>query len=54
MAAVLGRMSNYTGRQIKWDWAVKESKLRLGPENMLAFGPYDPPPVAIPGKTKLI
>ncbi|MFO8015083.1 MAG: Gfo/Idh/MocA family oxidoreductase [Phycisphaerae bacterium] len=54
MAAVLGRMSNYTGRQIKWDWAVKESKLKLGPEGMHAFGPYEPPPVAIPGKTKLI
>jgi len=54
MAAVLGRMSAYTGRQIKWDWAVKESKLKLGPENLRAFGPFEPPPVAIPGKTKLI
>ncbi len=54
MAAVLGRMSCYTGRQIKWDWAVKKSKLRLGPEDIHAFGPYDPPPVAVPGETKLI
>jgi len=54
MTAVLGRMSTYTGRQIKWDWAVTQSKLRLGPENRHAFGPYEPPPVAVPGQTELI
>ncbi|HUU91466.1 MAG TPA: Gfo/Idh/MocA family oxidoreductase [Phycisphaerae bacterium] len=55
MAAVLGRMCTYTGREIKWDWAVKASKLKLGPENMnTAFGPFTPPPPAVPGKTKLI
>jgi predicted dehydrogenase len=53
-AAVLGRMSAYTGRQIKWDWATTQSKLKLGPENMNAFGPFEPPPVAVPGQTKLI
>jgi len=55
MAAVLGRMCTYTGREIKWDWAVKASKLKLGPANMnVSFGPYTPPPVAVPGKTKLV
>ena len=54
MAAVLGRMSTYTGRQIKWDWAVTQSKLKLGPGNLNAFGPFEPPPVAIPGKTELV
>ncbi len=55
MSAVLGRMCTYTGREIKWDWAVKASKLKLGPANMnVAFGPYTPPPVAVPGQTKLI
>jgi len=54
MTAVLGRMSTYTGRQIKWDWAVTQSKLKLGPENMHAFGPFEPPPVAVPGKTELV
>jgi len=55
MSAVLGRMCTYTGREIKWDWAVKASKLKLGPANMnVSFGPYTPPPVAVPGKTKLI
>ena len=54
MTAVLGRMSTYTGRQISWDWAVQKSTLKLGPANRNAFGPYEPPPVAIPGETELI
>jgi len=54
MAAVLGRMAAYTGREINWDWAAKASTLRLGPENPEAFGSYEPDPVAIPGKTPLI
>jgi predicted dehydrogenase len=53
MAAVLGRMCTYTGREIKWDWATKVSKLRLGPEK-LEFGPYKADEVAMPGKTDLI
>jgi len=54
MTAVLGRMSCYTGRQIKWDWATTQSKLKLGPADRHAFGPYEPPPVAVPGQTELI
>jgi len=54
MAAVLGRMAAYTGREIKWDWATKASKLKLGPENPEAFGPYEADPVAVPGKTPLV
>jgi predicted dehydrogenase len=53
MTAVLGRMCAYTGREIKWDWATKASKLKLGPDK-LAFGPYTPDEVAVPGKTELI
>ena len=52
-AAVLGRMCTYTGREIKWDWATKVSKLKLGPEK-LEFGPYTPDPVAKPGVTELV
>jgi predicted dehydrogenase len=52
-SAVLGRMCTYTGREIKWDWATKVSKLKLGPEK-LEFGPYTPDPVAKPGVTELI
>jgi predicted dehydrogenase len=56
MAAVLGRMSAYTGAQVSWDWAVKESKLRLGKPgwDWHSFGSYDPPPVPAPGKTRLV
>ncbi len=54
MTAVLGRMAAYTGRQISWKWATESSKLHLGPENKHAFGPYQAPPVAVPGKTQLI
>jgi hypothetical protein len=31
MVAVLGRMSAYTGSMVKWDWAMKASKLDLAP-----------------------
>ena len=51
--AVLGRMAAYTGREIKWDWATKVSKLDLMPPK-LEFGPFEPHPVAMPGKTELI
>jgi predicted dehydrogenase len=52
-SAVLGRMAAYTGRELKWDWAVNQSKLKLGPEK-LEFGPYQPDPVAMPGQTELV
>ncbi|MBE3100362.1 MAG: Gfo/Idh/MocA family oxidoreductase [Planctomycetes bacterium] len=54
MAAVLGRMCAYTGREIKWDWAVKESKLDLLPPEMDLAAAFEPHPVAIPGKFELI
>jgi len=54
MTAVLGRMAAYTGREISWKWATSSSKLKLGPANMDAFGPYEADPVAMPGKTPLV
>jgi len=53
MDAIMGRMSAYTGRALKWDWAMKSSKLDLTPPK------YDwielpVEPVAVPGKTQLI
>jgi len=54
MTAVLGRMAAYTRREISWKWATESSKMKLGPQNTHAFGPYQPPPVAAPGQTKLI
>ena len=54
MAAVMGRMAAYTGRELSWKWATQSSKLKLGPENIHSFGPFEPPPVAVPGKTELV
>jgi len=53
MTAIMGRMSSYTGRALKWDWVMKASKLDLTPP-AYAFGDLPMPPVAIPGKTRLI
>jgi predicted dehydrogenase len=53
MNAIMGRMSAYTGRALKWDWAMTASKQDLTPSK------YDwidlaTEPVAVPGKTQLI
>jgi predicted dehydrogenase len=54
MCAIMGRMSAYTGRAMKWDWAMKASDLDLTPKKY-DFA-YDMPmrPIAVPGKTQLI
>ncbi len=53
LAAIMGRMSAYTGRELSWKWVMEASKLDLSPES------YDVkerpiPPVAMPGQTLLI
>jgi len=53
LTAIMGRMSAYTGRALKWDWAMKASKLDLTPP-AYEFGDLPMPPVAIPGKTQLV
>jgi predicted dehydrogenase len=53
LTTIMGRMSAYTGRALKWDWAMKASKLDLRPPKY-EFGDLPMPPVAIPGKTSLI
>jgi predicted dehydrogenase len=53
LTAIMGRMSAYTGRALKWDWVLKSSKLDLSPEKY-EFGPLAVREVAIPGKTPLI
>ena len=50
LTAIMGRMSAYTGRALKWDWAMNASKLDLTPSRYQ----MGIDPVAIPGKTKLI
>ena len=53
MTLILGRMSAYTGRALRYDWAIHASRLDLSPEK-LEFGPLPVAPVAVPGQTKLI
>ncbi len=53
LTSIMGRMSAYTGRALKWDWAMNASKLDLTPPSY-QFGDLPMPPVAIPGKTQLI
>lgn len=53
MVGVMGRMSAYTGRALKWDWAMKASKLDLSPPDYV-LGDLPVRPVAVPGKTPLI
>ncbi|MBM4017176.1 MAG: Gfo/Idh/MocA family oxidoreductase [Planctomycetes bacterium] len=54
MAAVLGRMAAYTGREISWKWAAETSKLDLLPPKMDLAAAFEPHPVAVPGKFELI
>jgi predicted dehydrogenase len=53
LTAIMGRMSAYTGRALKWDWAMNASKLDLRPPKY-EFGDLEMRPVAVPGQTKLI
>ena len=53
MTGIMGRMSAYTGRALKWDWAMKASKLDLRPPQY-EMGPLPVGPVAMPGRTPLV
>jgi predicted dehydrogenase len=53
MTGIMGRMSAYTGRALKWDWAMKASKLDLRPAKY-EMGPLPVGPVAMPGRTPLV
>jgi predicted dehydrogenase len=53
LAAIIGRMSAYTGRLISWEWAMNTSKLDLSPAKY-EFGPNPVDGVAIPGTTELV
>ncbi len=53
MGCILGRMSAYTGRQIKWDWAWNASQLDTFPEK-LAWGDHPVPDVPIAGMETLV
>ncbi|NDJ15199.1 MAG: gfo/Idh/MocA family oxidoreductase [Acidobacteriia bacterium] len=53
LTAIGGRISAYTGREIKWQWLVEGSKLDIFPKECKA-GPGHFTPVPIPGKTELV
>ena len=53
LCAIMGRMSAYTGRALRWDWVLKASKLDLVPKTF-EFGPLPARPVAVPGQTPLV
>ena len=53
MTGVMGRMSAYTGRALKWDWAMNASKLDLRPAKY-EMGPLPVEAVAMPGRTPLV
>jgi len=54
LTAIIGRMAAYTGQEVKWDWAMNESKLNLVPENLTKDSPAPEVVVPQPGITKLI
>jgi predicted dehydrogenase len=53
LTAIMGRMAAYTGQEVTWDFALKESKLNLV-KNLTQFGDMPVDEVAMPGKTPLI
>ncbi len=53
MTAIMGRMSAYSGRELKWDWVMNASTLDLTPPDY-EFGDLPQQAVAVPGKTPLV
>lgn len=55
LAAIMGRMSAYTGKVVTWDFVMNTSQLNLLERaEKLEFGPMPVDEVAMPGKTPLV
>ncbi len=54
LTAIIGRMACYTGQEVKWDWALNQSKLKTMPDAITKDTPAPPVEIPEPGKTKLI
>ncbi len=55
LAAIMGRMSAYTGKVVTWDFVMNKSQLNLLERaEKLEFGPMPVDAVALPGKTALV
>lgn len=52
LTAILGRMAAYTGQEVSWEQALASTEV-LVPTHF-EFGDIAVPPVAVPGKTKLV
>ncbi|MBH55468.1 MAG: oxidoreductase [Opitutaceae bacterium] len=53
LTAIIGRMSAYTGRMIRFDWALNKSQLDLTPAKW-EIGPNPITPRPIPGQEQLV
>jgi predicted dehydrogenase len=53
LTAIMGRISAYTGRALKWDWVMNASELDLT-QAEYKMGELPVRPVAVPGKTQLV
>ncbi len=53
LTAIMGRMAAYTGQEVTWEFALKESNLNLV-RDVTAFGDMPVDEVAMPGKTPLV
>ncbi len=53
MLAIMARMSAYTGQEVTFDFAMNKSSLDTFPKDM-ASGQLVVPPVAVPGRTRLV
>jgi predicted dehydrogenase len=53
LTAIMGRLSAYTGRALKWDWVMNASELDLRP-GKYEMGDLPVRAVAVPGKTPLV
>lgn len=52
MTAIIGREAAYSGQEVSFDWGTKESKMKLGPDDLMAQeNPVRPVPV--PGEYKM-
>jgi predicted dehydrogenase len=55
LTAIIGRMSCYTGRRVKWDWALNESKLDTMPKDLdLKTSKLEEPAIPMPDREELV
>ncbi|MCW5964427.1 MAG: Gfo/Idh/MocA family oxidoreductase [Bryobacterales bacterium] len=53
LLGIMGRMAAYTGQSITWEQALN-SQEQLFPDDLDWNGSFEPPPLALPGRTKFV